>query len=218
MHINPKQLKAGLIGIALIALSVSAVHAGKDAEKIVRKVHEKYQKLKTLRVDFVQSIYWSLAEEEQQVEGTLYLADGNRYRVETDNQIIVTDGQTVWTYSKDRNQVIINDLSASKENPLPRDLLLKYTHDFNARLIGETRFNGRPCYEIEFIPKAEEDFIVRTRIWVDKKRWLALKIEQEDINENITRYVLKNFQIDRPLDENLFTFEIAKDMEVIDLR
>ncbi len=207
-----------LIPLLFLALANTPAHAGKDADEIVRKVHKNYERLKTLQVDFVQSIYWSLAEEEQQVEGKLYLSEGNRYRVETDNQIIVTDGKTVWTYSKDRHQVIINHLATSKENPLPRDLLLKYTRDFKAKLIGEIKINDRPCYEIEFVPKSEDDFIVRTRIWVDKKRWLALKIEQEDINENITRYVLKNFQINQPLDAKLFTFTITEDMEVIDLR
>lgn len=201
-----------------VLFPIQAHPARTDADEIVRKLRKKYESIKTLQVQFVQTIYWSLADEEQAVSGTLYLAAGNKYRVETDNQIIVTNGKIVWTYSRDRNQVIISALENSKENPLPRDLMLKYTRESRYTLVGQTRINGRDCYELVFIPKKEDEFLVRTRVWVDKKTWLAVKIEQEDINENITRYELKDFKINLPLSPDLFEFTVQKDMEVVDLR
>lgn len=202
----------------LAVAAAMPVAARTDADEVVKKVRERYEQIKSLRVEFVQTIYWSLADEEQQVRGTLYLSGQDRYRVETDNQIIVTDGKTVWTYSKDRKQVVISLLGKSEDNPLPRDLLLQYTRNYRYTLRGEAEIDGKPCYEIEFTPRDEDAFVVRTRVWIDKNSWLALKIEQEDINENITRYELRAFQLNPPLDSKLFSFTITDEMEVVDMR
>ena len=189
-----------------------------DADKIVKNVRKKYDKIKSLEVDFVQTIYWSLADEEQHVTGKLYLAEGNKYRVETETQTIVTDGKTVWTFSKDRNQVIISELAHSEENPLPRDLLLQYTKESKSRLIGESKVDGVNCYELEFIPNQEDAYILSTRVWIEKGKWLARKILQEDINENTTRYELTHFKINQPLPDSLFRFKIPAEADVVDMR
>ncbi len=193
------------------------VQAG-DVDDIVKKVRKKYESIKTLQVEFVMTSYWALTEREEQLNGVLYLDGDRRYRIETDTQIIVTDGKTLWTYTKSSNQLIIDRLSPSKENPLPRDLMLSYTKDHRAELKGEVTYGGTPCYELIFLPKEEEAFIVQTRVMVDKKTWLAVLFEQEDINENKTRYELSDFSINIPLSPSLFTFTAPAQAEIIDLR
>jgi len=112
-------------------------------------------------------------------------------------------------HTKNSNQLIIDRLSPSKENPLPRDLLLTYTKDHRAELKGEVTYGGTPCYELIFRPREDDAFIVQTRVMVDKKTWLAVLFEQEDINENRTRYELRKFSINTPLRKN-FPGEFAR--------
>jgi outer membrane lipoprotein-sorting protein len=208
-----------IFGVALFLIAASGnSYAAQDIKEIVKKVREKYEQIKTLQSEFVQTSIWSLAGEAHQSEGKIYLAEKNKYRIETDTQIIITDGTIVWTFSKDRKQVLIDNLSKSKENPLPRDILLKYTKDSRAELLGETEIGGTPCYQMKFTPDEEEAFILSTTVWISKASWLAIQIEQEDINENITRYLLKNTQLNPPLADTLFSFQIPSAVEVIDLR
>ena len=206
-----------LLAAGLLAL-ISSTTSANDVESIIKKVRSTYDKIKSLETHFVQVSVWSLAGEEQRSEGKLYLQEKNNYRVETDTQLIVTDGTTVWTFAKDRNQVIIDRLTESKENPLPREILLKYTKNSRKELLGETQVGGTPCYEIVFLPEDDDAFIVSTRAWISKKDWLAVKIEQEDVNENITRYELSQIKINPPLDKALFSFTIPATAEVVDLR
>lgn len=215
-----KFIKAGyifVVTVLVIALSGNSI-AGQDIKEIVKKVRNKYEQIKSLESEFVQTSIWSLAGEELRSEGKIYLAEKNKYRVETDTQMIITDGTIVWTFSKEREQVIIDNLSKSKENPLPRDILLKYTKDSRAELLGETEIGGTPCYQIKFTPDEEEAFILSTTVWISKDSWLAIQIEQKDINENITRYFLKNIQLNPPLADTLFSFQIPSAVEVVDLR
>lgn len=215
---NKNNILAIALSLGFVFSAFFSASAGDDVDKIVKKLREKYEKIQTLQAEFVQTSIWSLAGEQHQSEGKIYLAEKNKYRVETDPQLIITDGNIVWTFSKERDQVIIDDLSKSKENPLPRDILLKYTKDSRAELLGETEIGGTPCYQIKFQPKNEDSFIISTTVWVSKADWLAIQIEQEDLNENITRYFLKNIKVNSPLSDSLFSYQIPASAEVVDLR
>jgi len=205
------------IVIALLFLC-RPVAAQETAETIVKKVRENYEKLQSLQADFVQNYTWSLAGESQVLEGKLYLKKGDRYRVETATQTIVTDGATVWTYSPEKQQVFIDRLSKNAENPLPRELLVKYARDFKAKLLGVEKIGKTETYRIRFTPRDEDSFVREVTAWIEKDSWLARKIEQHDINDNVTLYELKNLQRDAALGDQLFIFKIPESVEVIDLR
>jgi len=205
--------------LLIFSLSQNAFALGMKAKDIIKKVKEKYETLKSLQADFEQTFKWELAGETQSVKGTVYLAEGNNYRIETDTQAIVTNGTTVWTYSKNSDQVIIDLVAAAQEGQLPRDLLFKYSEEYKPKLAGEEKIEGRKCYKLELIPKNEDDSFIRVMaIWVDSKSWLTKRIEQVDINDNVNTYMVTNILDNPELAPELFTFEVQPESEVVDLR
>jgi chaperone LolA len=207
-----------LLPVFFLFCSVSLIWAQEKAEDLVAKIRQTYEKLESLKGDFEQQYTWSLAGETQVLNGTLYLKKGDRYRVETSNQMIITDGKTVWTYSIDKKQVFVDRLEKSKENPLPRDLMLKYTRDYKPRLLRSEKVGVSDCYVIALTPQDENAFVQLVTAWIDKSTWLALRIEQTDLNDNKTVYLLKNAQRNVPLADGLFSLEIPADVEVVDMR
>ncbi len=210
------------IRIAIIALSLvmaqNALALGMSAKDIIKKVNQKYKMLKTLQADFQQTFKWELAGETQTIEGSIYLMESSHYRIETATQAIVTDGATVWTYSKQAEQVIIDRLGNSDESQLPKNLLFKYSKDYKPSLLREEKLDGRKIYVLELIPKDEEAFIKSMTIWVDADKWFTRKIEQVDINDNLNTYILSNIREDVELTPDVFQFEIPKEAEIVDLR
>ncbi len=188
-----------------------------SAKDIVKKVKEKYDNLRSLQADFEQVFVWDLAGETQTVAGKIYLNQGNRYRIETESQAIVTDGLTVWTYSKERAQVIVDQTEKSADN-LPRNLLFRYSEDYRPILRGEETLEGRKTYVVYLEPKNDEGLVKSMTIWVDASTWLTRKMEQVDINENRNTYIVRNVEENVQLDPALFTFVPTDDMEVVDLR
>ncbi len=192
--------------------------AQENANKILSKVRATYDALESLSADFEKEYTWALAGETQSLSGKLYLKKGDRYRIETENQTIVTDGKTVWTYSADKGQVFIDNMEKSKENPLPRDLLVKYTSDFKAQYLRSDKLGAVDCHVLLLTAREEDAFAQSVVVWVDKKTFVALQIEQRDLNDNITVYRLQNLALNAKLTEQLFTFTAPNDTEVIDLR
>ena len=190
----------------------------KRAKEIIKKVQKKYKELQSLKADFEQEFIWQLAGETQTVKGLLYLSGGNHYRIETDTQTIVSNGTTVWIYSEADNQVIIDSMDKSGENPLPKDLLFQYSEEYKPEFAGEEKFNGEKTYVLNLLPKDEDAFITSMKIWVDASSWLTIKVEQVDINENVNTYIIGNIKENLQLEDSLFNFEIPEDCEVVDLR
>ena len=192
--------------------------AQEDAGKIIAKVRSTYENLQSLTADFEKDYTWALAGETQTLAGKLYLKKGDRYRIETDVQTIVTDGKTVWTYSPEKLQVFVDRLEKSEENPLPRDLLVKYANEFKAKYLRSEALNGRECHVVQLDARNEEAFARSVTIWVDKKNSVAVQIEQRDLNDNVTTYRLKSFALNPSINDQLFTFAIPENAEVIDWR
>ncbi len=214
-------LKGGMfvsiLTILLILTSISAF-AQENASKILSKVRATYDALESLSADFEKEYTWALAGETQALSGKLYLKKGDRYRIETELQTIVTDGKTVWTYSPEKAQVFVDNMEKSKENPLPRDLLVKYTSDFKSQYLRSDKLGEVECHVLLLTAREEEAFAQSVTVWVDKKTFVALQIEQRDLNDNITVYRLQNLTLNAKLADQLFTFTAPNDTEVIDLR
>ena len=95
---------------ALFLCPIAPANAANHAKEIIRNVQKKYDELKSLKVDFRQDIKWELTGETQTVQGTFYLQRGNKYRMETETQEIVTDGETMWTLYKKSGRIVINNM------------------------------------------------------------------------------------------------------------
>lgn len=206
-----------LITIHTLLLVAPVAHAD-EAGDIIKKVREKYNNLNSLKADFEQIFSWELAGETQEVSGKIYLKSGNKYRIETEDQLIVTNGKTVWTYSETNNQVVIDLLNKSPENPLPKDLLFEYSEEYIPHLVGTATIDKRKVYVLNLVPRDKDAFIKSMKIWVDTSDWFTRKIEQVDINDNINTYHVSNIEENIDLNDSLFNFKTPKDAEVVDLR
>ncbi len=206
------------LALAIMFSGGETLLAGKNAKDIVKKVQEKYNKLQSLQAEFKQDFKWELAGQTQSVSGKVYVNQGNQYRIETDTQEIITDGSTVWTFSKKSEQVIIDRLEEGQEGQLPKDLLFKYAEDYQPVYIGEEEIDGHKTYVLNLIPKKEDALVKSMKIWVDSDDWYTRKIEQTDINDNVNTYLVTNIQENVKFEPSLFTFDVREEYEVVDLR
>jgi chaperone LolA len=206
-----------VLSVVCIALCAEMATA-QNARDVIKNVKKKYEELQSLKADFQQEYVWELAGETQRLKGTLYLKAGNNYRIETESQIIVTNGKTVWTYSAENQQVIIDHFKATEENPLPKDLLFKYSEEYTPHLVGDEKLDGSKAHVLNLVPKGKDAFVKSMKIWVNSSLWLTVKIEQKDINDNVNTYWVRNIHENLKLEDSFFTLKIPEGAEVVDLR
>lgn len=195
-----------------------AMGADERAENIIKKAKSKYDKIKTLKAEFVQTFHWKLADNTNQQKGTVWLKGKDQFRIQTPDQVVVCNGRTLWTYSDFNKQVIIDHVDKSKEVTLPRDIFLVYSEQYRPFYVGVEKIEGEECTVLELVSKSEDQFIKQMKIWVHSRWLLPIKIEQLDLNNNENTYQLSNIEIDTPLAAGLFEYQPPPGIEVIDMR
>jgi outer membrane lipoprotein carrier protein len=210
---------------AVIALALAAVvfvlpllAGGKTAKEIIEKVQAEFDDMDDIVVSFTQTVRFKVSNAEQQTDGILYFKKSNRYRIETDQRVIVTDGVTSWSYNPKSNQVFIDAYRESSNTVTPDQVLLRYPRDYYSTLVKEEKVGADPCYLLKLTPKEGSSVAVTAmRIWVSR-RWHIRKVEQTDRSGTVTTYLVKDIALNKGIPDAKFRFDVPKGAEVIDFR
>ncbi len=217
---TPRTLFLTFLTVALIlsiAQPPTMAYPGITPQEIIEKVQARYEKMTNAYLEFTQSVRYKVSKANQTTSGKMYFKKKNRYRIETGERTIVTNGTVSWSWSPSRNQVIIDRYKEQAHSLSPEQLLLKYPADFFSSLVGEEKLAGETCHVMKLTPKEENSFAAAIKIWVSPK-WLIRKVEVTDINGAITTYQIKELQIDTSIPDDTFEFKAPAGATTIDLR
>ena len=205
--------------IILFTLLSSVFLFAQKAKDIIDDVQKKYEDIDNFSASFNQIETFKLTGSKNITSGKIYIKNGEKYRFESEDQKIITDGKTIWTYNGINKQVLIDKLTPGSGALLPRDILFKYPKEYYATLLGTEKEKGKKMYKLRLDPKEDtKNFIKAIKLWVENKSWLIKKIETMDVNGNTTAFELTAIDIKTKLPDSLFQLEITKDMHVVDMR
>ena len=202
-------------GVCLVLISsLSAA----DVNKIISKVQDKYDKMKYLTATFKQVETFKLTGSQTENVGKIYIA-GDKYRFESEDQVIVTDGKSVWTYNSISKQLLIDEVRENSGALIPRDLLFKYPQKYYATLLSESKENNKNLFQIRLDPKDQVyGYVKSLKIWVEEDEWLIHKIESTDVNGNTSLYEIADQDTKSKIGEDMFKFVPDENTEVVDMR
>ncbi|MFQ5797838.1 MAG: outer membrane lipoprotein chaperone LolA [Bacteroidota bacterium] len=216
-------MKRTSLRLILICLSTAlAFHAfaGEDlsAGDVLKRLQKRYEGIVDARVEFFQSTNFSLSRVQQTSEGTVYMKKGSKYRVQTEQQTIVTDGKTVWSYSPVTNQVLIDHYVETPRSFSPEKFLFRAPTDYSATLLRKQKLSSGMSYVLKLVPKSDDSFIQSLKLWVEDKTWLIRRVELLDQNETETSYEVRDIVINPGIDDGKFRLDVPAGVEVVDMR
>jgi len=188
-----------------------------SSEKLALRVEEKHRSIKDLSMSFTKTLKSEIFETQRKAKGKMYLKNPDKFRIETKDEVIVTDGKFLWSYSEQNEQVIKSKLDKSKNVFKPNQYLSNFREEYTAELTGEEKIEKAECYKLTLTPKKKELFIIRMTIWVDQKNLLAKKIEYMDINDNQIALLFDHIETDRGIKDSKFVFKAPEGVEELDL-
>jgi|GEM_PF-1788195 len=207
-----------IIVTALTLLLVSSSFAI-SGQKIISNIKDNYKKMKTFESDFTQIQMWELASEESRVSGKIFMNSDNSFRVEMpEGDYIISNGNTVWRYSTENSQVLIEDVKDNEESMIPGKLFFDFTDRYNLKDFVEKKEGDKQIYILELMaPKEKDRFIYRLKVKINSE-FLPYEIESYDLDENKTAYILENIKINSEISPDKFNYVKKEGVEVIDLR
>lgn len=203
-----------LVCIAAIAVPGKA----DDSKKILKDLQKKYESLQDMNVKFKQEIEFGVTKNTESFEGTMLIKKGNKYRIELEHQTIVTDGTSVWSYSPDNGQVIIDKFHDDPKAITPDKVLVNVPDRYNTTLLSRDKSGDNEIAIVKLTPKDENSNVQWMKLWIDTDDWVLRKVQFQDLSDNITTYTVSDLKVNTGLTEKQFQFDPPKDAQVIDLR
>ncbi len=213
--INFKYLTSTLL---LMLLTVSAVYAGK-VDKIINKVQDKYRSTKTVRIEFKEKSHFKLTDTMTEIAGVLQMSGKDKYRLDSEDQVLVSNGETLWRYNKLDSQVLVDHAKKTEEDVMLNNFLYEIKDHYFGQLLEEKKDGGVKKYAIKLTPKpSEQSFFSSIKMWVKDKTWEVEEIVYVDYNGNETTYVISQIVFNPNLNTSIFTFTPPEGIQVVDLR
>ena len=134
---------------------------------------------------------------------------------------VFSDGQTIWNYMKDGNQVTISNTGDQGSEFLdPSSIFNIYEKGFISKLTGEKKEGKKSYYQIELTPEKPGSDITKIIISIDKAEMMVSSANFHSTDGNLYGVKIKKLDTDIDLPDSFFVFNTNEyeDVEVIDFR
>lgn len=206
-----------ILGLMFIpAFLVPAETPESGLSDLLKNIEEKYASWQDLQMNYKKEVKSELFTESETIAGRIFLKQPNKYRLESPEEIIVSDGRVVWTYLKDTEQV-----TKQNSNPGQGFSFLSFLKDMRSRFDSESgeseRVEGVNCRKIFLVPEQKGTDFEKLTLWVESKTFLVRKMELQDLRQSRTTFWFAKIRINRKLKDEMFEFKIPDEAELIDL-
>ena len=216
-----KLMKRFLIVILLFSVTFCSFAQKQDKKSkiILENLANKTNSYKNIKIDFVYKMENKSANIDESREGTIIIK-GNKYKIDMGAQQIFCDGETLWTYLVDDEEVMINSVEEGEDSFSPKDLLSSYTKNYNSNFIKERKKNDIIVQVVVLKPITEKTYS-KVKLLIDKEKKQLISSTIFDKNGSKYIYQIKKFEtnIDNINDAD-FIFDTKKypDVEINDMR
>lgn len=192
--------------ISVLFLSNSLGQA--NPQELLKNIQDKFNSINDLSADLAQSVNGKI-----NLKGKVFYKKENHLRFEFENNVIVSDGETSWNYSKKQNKVIISDYDSEGNKILSiRQLIYEYPEDCK---LSMSEVDG--IKTLELIPQDDTFTFNSIKLFVDSEN-LIIKVLIDDPATGNIQVNLSDIQINKGLADSYFQFLPPEGSQIIDLR
>ena len=218
-----------VISLLLTLLTMDSLSAP-NVEKIAASFKKKYEKTNNFSADFEQTTF--VAGRKRVASGKLSFQKPNLLRQEYSDpanakntiQLVVSDGEMIWSYTPLINQVTKQKLAQDKDHiellPGFGQSLENVEKNYSLSLAEDKLAEKQGVHVVELTPKKGDDGVDSMfdvlQVWIRDKDSTPVQFMYKDSKNQIT-FVLsfKNFKINEKLDKSTFEFSVPKGVQII---
>lgn len=198
-----------LTGLLSLALSAQA-----DA---LANFLARLQQLQSLEADFTQVTRDNAGRTLQQLNGTLTVAKPGKMRWQTAapyEQLVVSDGELVWIYDMDLEQVTIRNMDLRVQET-PALLLSGDSAQVGQNFTVAESLQG-DFSRYQLTPKDRSQLFEKLEFQYQQQQLESMRIY--DAAGQITEIVFARIKTNKPTDHQVFIFDVPEGVDVIDGR
>ncbi len=178
----------------------------------------RYASMENAAARFTQEVRFGFSNIRQEFKGTLKMKKPNRFRIESEHQVLVTDGSTVWAYSPVNKQVVVDHYKENRNTISPDRFLVSIPENYYAAVLGTEQAGNTRLVTLKLVPKDDASFVRSVKLTIEEGVWIVKRISVEDVNETTTTYTIEELTFNSTVDEKTFVFTPPPGTDIVDLR
>lgn len=210
-----------LLSTLLLGLSVTLVSAQYDAKalEILEAMSKKYKSYTSFQADITSSMTNETEGIKEEFKGKITVK-GDQFRLVMEDQEIINNGSTVWTYLPSAKEVNIDNYDPDSDDINPSKIYDLYKKGFKYLYLEDQTENGVLCEVVDLVPDKKDAQYFKIRMNIGKKDRSIQSWTMFDRSGNRYKYSITKFAANVSVPDGTFTFDPKKfpGVEIIDLR
>jgi outer membrane lipoprotein carrier protein len=202
----------------LLTLSIHSYAQDEKSNEILQQLSINTQAYKNIDVDFNFKFENVTQEISENQKGNIKI-ESNKFRLELNQQIIISDDTTQWIYLKESNELQIMEYDSLDDMISPNKLFTIYEEGYKNSYVELKNESDITLHIIDLFP-IESNAFQKIQLQINSEKIQLHNIILFDKNGGSFTYLITKFNTDNNLDDNLFKFnsEEYPEIEIIDLR
>lgn len=191
-------------------------------DKVLNRMEQADASLKTIQFKFRQSADIVLTGDRQKIQGSAAFKKPNKFRIEHKTpaeQTVVSNGQRLWFYNADRNQVFVDswkNWSASAGFPEGLMTFQRSMSDLKREYkITLEEYKTPDMAVIKLIPVKSDLWPYVFTLWVDMNTGMPVKTRLES-KSVVSITELSDVKINSEIKDTQFNFKIPPEADIVD--
>ncbi|QIA08505.1 LolA family protein [Draconibacterium halophilum] len=191
------------------------------AKKILDELSAKTKDIASMSANFVFSMVNDEMDINETNSGTIKVK-GQKYCVQLPNlgAEVFSDGETIWNYMEDGNQVTVSNIDDGSDLMDPSSLFSIYERGFKSEFVDEKTEDGKTLYYINLYPDSDTYDVTKIEVVIDKAEMMIHSATLHSTDGNLYGILVKEMDTNVGFDDSEFVFDVSQhdDVEVIDFR
>tara|TARA_B100000768_G_scaffold180724_1_gene201450 strand:- start:1164 stop:1835 length:672 start_codon:yes stop_codon:yes gene_type:complete len=203
--------------LLILILNTLVIFSQNDpkAEELLNKVSENIKGYESMYININHNLS-NLEEDIDQTNKVSFVKKGTKYNVKWNNITFIYDGEKLFTINPDDEEVTVSTEDLDEESTITPNKILTFfedgyefkmdiTQDVTVLDYYEQRTRKLLQY-VKLIPIDSESEIDYILLAIEKKNNRIYKSIEKGKNGTTTTYTITSFEVDLPLDDDLFLF------------
>jgi outer membrane lipoprotein-sorting protein len=189
------------------------------ALEILEAMSKKYKSIANFEASLATLMTNETEGVKEEVKGKITVK-GEKFRLLLDDQEIVNNGTTVWTYLPSAKEVNIDNFDPNSDDINPVKIFDIYKKGFRYLFLGEKTEGGQVYEEIDLVPEKKNAQYFKIKMMIAKKDKSIHSWTMFDKAGNRYKYLITKFTPNLKIDDSFFNFDAKKypGVEIIDVR
>ncbi len=204
--------------LPLMAQNTTERQAETKGKELLEQAARKLKSYDALKISFTFRMINESQGIDEEIKGTL-ISQGDKYYMDAGEHVFISDGETVWTYMTEIDEVHVNLVENTEGGLTPTSILQSFEEDFRSKFIRQESYLGRQVNLIDLVPTTPQAFH-KYRVALDAETAMIVYTTAFDRQGGTYTYTLNDLQANPSIPASQFTFNIDDypGVEVIDLR